>query len=285
MNNLQSSIITKIKPVFIVGGILYLSYVLSTLIWLLFANEQASSIQTVQNKTHKENTALPTQIFGKEQKVVKKVYKEVKQSKLSLVLVGIINKKNNSVAIIKLAKGGIEKVYKVGAKINNTASVKDIGSNFVIINHNGNDEKLSLKYKTNATFKEGLESVKKKNTTNVAKNTQIKDAKLNTQNKRKLRGYLANMRTNPASALSVVQVEPNFVSGLLNGFKVFPAREKKLFNEIGFKPGDIIIKINDIELNRLSKAFKIGRELSTQKVFDFTVLRNEIEYYIHLNLN
>jgi general secretion pathway protein C len=251
---------------------------------MFFANEEQRINTNTVITSSKQNTRLPTGIFGVEKQVVKKVYKKVVKTKLNLKLVGVINKKPTPVAIIQFLSGGVDKVYKIGDKINSSASVKDIGDNFVIIDHNGKDEKLSLKFKTSKEFKveEQNETPQAKESTNKSTKKVVKLVK---KNKQKLTNYLVNMRTNPASALAVVSVEPNFVSGLLNGFKVAPSKERKLFTEIGFKKGDIILEINNIQLNSLSKAFKIGKELSSQRVFDFVVLRDGLEHYINLDLN
>jgi general secretion pathway protein C len=273
---------TLIQPILLVVGIVYLTYVISDLIWLPFAQDSVIATDVVTTNAAQRSQTLPTHIFGQEQKIVKQKYTKVKQTKLSLVLVGIINKKNHPIAIIKLTKGGIDKVYSVGDKINNKAKLKDIGNNFVIIDHNGKDEKLTLMHKTDKLLQNTLQN--QSQTTTKAANIPTKSVTLDRKNKIKLRSYLTNMRTNPASALAVVKVEPHFIAGLLDGFKIFPAKEKKLFDEIGFKAGDIVVQINDIPLNILSQAFKIGKELALQKSFNFIVKRDGLERSIYLDL-
>jgi general secretion pathway protein C len=277
---------TLIQPILLVVGIVYLTYVISDLIWLPFAQDSVIATDVVTTNTVQRSQTLPTHIFGQEQKIVKQKYTKVKQTKLSLVLVGIINKKNHPIAIIKLTKEGADKVYSVGDKINNKAKLKDIGNNFVIIDHNGKDEKLTLMHKTDKLLQNTSQNTlqNQSQTTTKAANIPTKSVTLDRKNKIKLRSYLTKMRTNPASALAVVKVEPNFIAGLLDGFKIFPAKEKKLFDEIGFKAGDIVVQINDIPLNSLSQAFKIGKELALQKSFNFIVKRDGLERSIYLDL-
>jgi general secretion pathway protein C len=270
----------KIIPIVISIGIIYLTYLVSDIFWIFLTPENKEINNKIVVSQIKKNNTLPLNIFGKEKKVVKKTYKKVVKTRLSLILVGVINKKPAPVAIIQFVNGGVDKVYKVGDEINSNATLKDIGDTFVIIDHNGKDEKLSLKFKINKDIQESKEA--------PVVSTANKDAKiikLGNNNKSKLKNYLINMSHNPASALAIVSVKPNFISGLLNGFIISPSKERKLFEQMGFKKDDIIIEINDIQLNSLSKAFKIGKELSKQRIFDFVILRNNAEQYIHLDLN
>ena len=280
----MSKYILSLKTIFLSIAILCVAFLLSDIFWLFLSKDNTQLPVFKYNSQVINNTKLPLNIFGKENKVIKKAYKKVEATELNFFLVGIVNNSNQSFAIIKKVKNGFENIYKIGDKINSRAYIKDIDDKFVIISNNGKDEKLTIEYKVNKINK-AFSQTTVKNNNKAGNKTNNKGVKLKYNVKRKLRSYLAGMKTNPASALAIVAVEPNFTAGLLNGFKVFPSKERELFFKIGFKSGDIIIKINDIELNQISQAFKIGKTLATQKVFVFVVLRDNVEHYINLDIN
>lgn len=273
--------LNTLRFLLLITSIVYLAWILSDVLWQFFTPKYKNQIEQI-TAVKQKNITLPTHIFGVEKKIVKKTYTKVEDTKLNVFLVGIINKRESPIAIIKLSPNAVDKIYKIGDKINSKTKIKDIANTFVIIDHNGKDEKLELKYKVNENFKH-----KTKNHNSNIQNLeeQAVKPKLKYNDKRKLRSYLAGVKTNPASALAIVRVEPNFISGLLEGFKIYPAKEAKLFNEIGFKAGDTIMQINDIKLDNLSQAFKVGRELSEQKTFNFVIMRGGVQQYIYLDIN
>lgn len=271
-----------VKFLLLIVAITYTAWVLSDMVWYFFTPKKISqSSQSIV--IGEQDIKLPQNIFGIEKKIVKKIPTKVKTSRINLILAGIINKKDNPLAIMRFDKNAIDNVYKIGDKINNDTSVKDIQNTFVIIDHNGVEQKIELKYKTDKNFE--YKNTTQDNSVKKLINPKTKKAQLPYNDKRKLRSYLAGVRTNPASALAIVKIEPNFISGLLEGVKIYPSKEVKLFNKIGFKPGDIVVQINDIKLNSIQQAFRISRELSTQKVFDFVVMRNGVQEHISLDIN
>jgi general secretion pathway protein C len=270
--------LSKIKSLIIITLIIYLSYLVSIITWQIFAQEDRQ-IPIIENEAVISTNPVPQNLFGVEVKAQpKKNYTKVKKTKLDVKLIGIINRKQNPVAIIALASG-LNKVYKVGDKINGLAEIKEIENNFIIIKNKNKYEKLLIERKTTDNLVKTVEKTKKV----AEKPKQI--IKINNNHKRTLRNYLSKARTNPASLLSVVRIEPNFVSGLLSGFKIYPAQERELFAEIGFKAGDIITQINGVKMDNLANAFNIGKDLAREKTFDFVILRNNTEQYIYFDLN
>lgn len=275
----------KIRTFVLILLIIYLASILADLLWLIL--DKGEAVKKNNNQIAINSKKLPTNIFGEvEVKVHKKTYQKVQATKLNLQLIGIIKKKINSYAIIKDGIA-IDKIYKIGDNIDGRAELKVIADNFVILEHNGNDEKLIIEFKVN-------NSIFLKNNAKIKSVVNGKDDKkhekdiiieLNEGQKTTLKTYLDKAKKSPSSILAVVRVDPSFVDGSLKGFKVYPSKEKLLFKELGFIAGDLIVSINGVELDTPSKAFKIGKELASFTTFNFIVNRGNEKVYIYVDLN
>ncbi len=267
----DKALINKNAAIFLLLlAIIYLAYVLADLIW--FVNiDNRHTVQTSKIiSDNKQYQYIPTDIFGDiNKKNTKKVnYKNIKTTKLNLLLIGIVKNLYNSYAIIK-HNNGKSIVLKIGDKIGNTKLI-EINNNFVIFSRNGNKEKLAIDFKY-------------KNFNH--KTTKIITKQLDYNQKNILKTYLKAAQTNPAKLLAIIKLEPNFINGKLHGFIVYPSIEKRLFKKIGFLSGDIILNINNIELNDIKKSFKIGKELASSNIFNITIKRNNTTQYINIDLN
>jgi general secretion pathway protein C len=77
------------------------------------------------------------------------------------------------------------------------------------------------------------------------------------------------------SLFALVGIKPKYVNNKLSGFSLFPTKERKLFYDLGFKKGDILIEINQNKLININQAMQLGRELANQTNFDLTIKRNQ----------
>jgi len=227
--------------------------------------------------------SLPNHLFGKLNSPVK-IHKRVKKTRLNLVLVGILNQKNQALAIIK--QNNKEKIYKINDAINASASVKAIYSSYIIINHDGNDEKLSIKYRT--AFKKTIKTKDREIKAVEPKVEQKKPAKQQSSSEALIDSTdkikLEEMLSSPTKMLSAITVQPNYKGDDLHGFIVYPGKERILFKKIGLKSGDIILTINGIELDGWIKLISLKRELSKQN-FDFVIERKNKQHFLSVNLN
>lgn len=239
----------------------------------------------VNPPTNSQILKLPTHLFGKLNSPTK-AYKHVKKTRLNLVLIGILKQENYALAIIK--HNSKEKIYKINDAINATASVKAIYSKYIIINHNGNDEKLSIKYKTG--FKKqankqakAVEQVKTK-VVGVKETTKEpslgKILAIKPRDKSKLKKILSS----PKSMLSAVEIQPNYKNDDLHGFVVYPGKEKALFKKIGLESGDVVLTINGIMLDGWLKLISLRKQMSGES-FDLVVERKNKQHFLSINLN
>lgn len=86
-------------------------------------------------------------------------------------------------------------------------------------------------------------------------------------------GEIDKALSNLNSLLTQARVVPNFENGVTNGFKVFAIRPNSIFERLGVKNGDVISKINNIEINSPDKAFALLTQLRNERTLTMEVLR------------
>ena len=244
--------------------------IISKLIWQFVEKDNTlAPTKFLENNFESDSDlTLPFNLFGAIDNPVELNHSQIASTRLNLTLIGILNKKNHPLAIIKQA-GGKEKIFGINDLISPSIMLKEVFSKYVIIDHNGSIEKLILKRK-------GI---------NVEKNNSQAGVQISTSNKLKLKHYLLELKNNPNNLLEVLSVQPNFNNEKLRGFIISPGKEKTLFETLGFQKNDIILSINNNELNNLSQAIKLRKELAQQQTFDFKIERSGQIKYLTLNLN
>lgn len=252
------------------SAIIILASIISKFVWQLFDKNSTEPISKVLDSVAKAPSisALPFNLFGSLNTLDDVKLTKIENTRLNLVLVGILSKQENpSVIIIK--EGGPEKIYKINDFITPSTVLKEVFSQYVVIERNGSLEKLEIKRSL-------IDSAK----TSSLSNFQISEPK-----KMKLKGYLRDLKTNPEKLFDVLSVQPNFNNGELRGFIISPGSEKVLFEDLGFQKNDIILKINNRDLNNLSQAIKLRNVLAEKTIFDFIIERNGQTKYLSINLN
>lgn len=264
-------LIKKIQNGLMAALTLVLSYLAADIFWLLVQPQVAAPI--VVNIGGKSTTDLVVKrnIFGKQAAQVKKPSKEVKQSKLNLVLIGVLFKREKSFAIIAHSNAiALAKTYQAGDSIKTGIRVKEIGENFVILARGETLERLVFK-------PNGAGS-------RVINKSKVHNSKLSITQKNKLDNYRLQIVSNPTKLLSVVSVAPFFKDGKMLGVKVKPNKNKQIFKDLGLKSSDIITKINHIDIDSFDKFAQIRQIIYTSSLFDLKIKRNNKIVYLSIQL-
>jgi type II secretory pathway component PulC len=84
----------------------------------------------------------------------------------------------------------------------------------------------------------------------------------------------------------VVSAEPNYVNGKLNGYRILPNTHNPTFLETyGILDGDVVSKVNDIELKSQKQAIRALRIAVKAESLEIVVMRDEIEIPITISLD
>ena len=251
--------------------VIFTASIISKVIWQVLEKDNsfpASKTLDINTTETSVNPRLPSDLFGSLASTEPAKYSKIEKTRLNLVLVGILAKQKNPSVIIK-QQGDKENIYQINDFITPTTILKEVFSDYVVLERNGNLEKLEI-------IRKGLEE----SNTNNAPSYEISNS-----NKSKLSQYLKDLNNKPENLFNVLSVEPNYSNGELRGFIISPGTEKALFEGLGFQKNDIILNINNNELTNLSQAFKLKNVLVEQKLFNFKVERKGQLKFLTINLN
>ncbi len=156
-------------------------------------------------------------------------------------------------------------IYEIGDKIGSSGSVLSVKRKLVFV-RNGNrieclvhgelDEKKKPKTPEDAAAEAG-DGIRKVSETEYI----IAEGELNRA--------LENMNALATQA----RIVPSFKNGKGNGFRIYSIKPGSLYQKIGIKNGDIIQRVNGMDLDSPEKALEIYSKLRSEKGFTLDLLR------------
>jgi general secretion pathway protein C len=180
------------------------------------------------------------------------------ETRLNLSLKGTIASPEDeaSIAIIADARNE-EKIYLIRDTVAPGTTLHAIYPDRVVLNRGGALEVLKLPKE----FPQGNAPVRR-NTTSVSR-TATNPASIQ------------NVVTQNVSKLAdVIRPTPYYVSGQMQGYRVYPGRDRKQFAALGLRPGDLIKDIDGAALTNPQQATQIFQSLGDKDQVSVTVERN-----------
>jgi len=213
----------------------------------------STDVQLVAN-THLFGEADAEQMVA----VPQENYENLAETRLSLTLKGTIAspEEDTSIAIIADARNE-EKVYVVRDTVAPGATLHAIYADRVVLNRGGTLEVLKLPKEfpqTSTPIRRNASTV-----TRAANNPQT----------------IQNVITENVSKLAdVIRPTPYYVAGQMQGFRVYPGRDRKQFAALGLRPGDLVKDIDGAALTNPAQATQIFQGLGDKDQVSVTVERN-----------
>lgn len=189
------------------------------------------------------------------------------QTTIPLVLTGTIagNDPQNGLAILGQT-AQTAKVYAVGDNVPGGAKLHSVYSDRVVIDRNGQLESLALPHQMNAGNGPPPSSAALQGDT----------------------GSIERMRRmiseQPGLLADVMRPQPVIDHGRMNGFRVYPGRNRLAFMRLGLRPGDQVTAINGTPLDDRDRSEQILRTLSSSSEAHVTVIRNGQQQDLTLNI-
>lgn len=185
-------------------------------------------------------------------------YEDLAETRLSLSLTGTLANTNqeSSAAIIADNKDE-EKVYFVRDTVTAGVTLHAVYADRVVLNRGGTLEVLKLPKE----FPKGSGQVRRNATT-------VSRAATNPRS-------IQNVVTENVTQLAdVIRPTPYYVSGQMQGYRVYPGRDRKQFAALGLRPGDLIKDIDGAALTNPEQATEIFQSLGNAEQVSVTVERN-----------
>jgi len=187
---------------------------------------------------------------------------------IPLVLTGIIagNDPQNGLAILGQS-AQTAKVYAVGDMIAGGPKLHSVYSDRVVIDRDGQLESLALPHQMNV----GNAPPPSAGALQGGDNPAIE----------RMRRMISEQ---PGLIGDVMRPQPVMDHGHLNGFRVYPGRDRMAFARLGLRPGDQVTAINGTPLDDRDRSEQILRTLSSASEARVTVIRGGQQQDLVLNI-
>ena len=248
----------------------FVAFLLDSIIYFYLPEKQIYINQNTKDELEYKkfkiyNAFLPRKVIKKEKKVViKKEYPFV--NNVTLKAIFRINQTNGYI-LISPKNSSDSIILNVFDEYKGFRLIK-LFEKYVIFTKNNKEYKLSLTKDTNnQNFK-----IKK---LSVTQEEGIKIVK---------RSLIDEYSNNISKVWSNISINEYKKNGKIIGFKIYNIKRGSVFEKLGLKVNDIIIKVNNIRLNSLNSAFRAYKKFKNVSNLNITVLRDnnevELEYEI-----
>lgn len=181
---------------------------------------------------------------------------------LNLTLHGIVAGKRASDSRALIVVNGDEEPYAVGAQLPGGAVIRSIYPDRVLLARDGRLEALRLPHDdsngTGAVMQPSM-------------GLQPRAMMPGPQSLGQLRQEITN---NPQRLMDVVRAMPVMDHGKLTGYRIYPAGNPSVFNQLGLRPGDVVTAVNGIPLTDPAQSMRVLSSLKTSEQVSVTLTRN-----------
>ena len=206
-------------------------------------------------------------------------------TKLNLQLAGVFASDPQERAIAIISSGSAEQnAYGVGDRITGEVILKAVYPEYVVIDNRGKEEILKLPETSQPVAMTAIESVQALPRRDERDDQQTEDLSQPVQlptNPGELRDTLAR---NPAMLGRVVAAEPYQENGKLVGYRITPKQNPEILEAQGILAGDIITRVNDIQLNSQKQGIRALRNAVKAEALEVTILRDGLEVPLSISL-
>lgn len=235
------------------------------------ATQQARVIQKPKNDIGYYSVIYERNLFNSSGSPLSGVISEgpAPLSKLNAKLIGTVvsEVENFSFAVILNTATNETGIYHVNDMLLNEAKVLKIERSRVIIFRNGVQESLVVYEEDFASSGEQVAS--------LPQTTQPFDVRQEGANRYVIsKDEVERSTQNLGKLMTEARLVPNLEGGKINGYKIFAIKPDSLYTKIGLQNGDIIYKVNGIDISDPERAFQLFQQLKNERYFQVEVVRN-----------
>jgi len=196
-------------------------------------------------------------------------------TRLNLTLLGILAADQDKGSRALIADGGgDEKPYSVGDKVPGGVKLQAIFPDRVILSRDGQLETLRLdKEKAPSSLQANAAPASSPPST-VSDETTEMLAKVREQ-----------LLQDPSKAADYIRVQPANVNGEQRGYRIYPGRDRSLFNNAGLRPGDIVTSLNGTPLSDPAQALQMLADVSHSPTLSLTIERGGVQQNVVVNFH
>jgi len=191
---------------------------------------------------------------------------DLPESSLPLTLLGtVVNERGGrSFAVISQSGSKDQEIYFAGDVVREGVILATVQRNRVVLLREGREEVLEKTSERTAPSP-GRRSARRAVGSRVKKNTSdIRIRKVGDNNYVMDRREVAGVLEDFNKLLTQIRIVPHFKDGKPNGFKVFNIRPNSLFMKLGMVNGDIIKRVNGLDITGPEQALQMYQQLKQE---------------------
>jgi general secretion pathway protein C len=201
----------------------------------------------------------------------------LEETKLNLKLWGTVSGTDDGIyAVIEDVKAREQNLYRTGETVQ-TATVKEIYREKVVLTVNGKDEILQMQELISGTGAS-------RSGRTVARAAASGTTRPRAQRISLRRSYIEQSMTDVASLMTQMQVKPHMEDGAPAGLALASIKPNSIFRRMGLRNGDIITGVDGNELSSVDDALKLVEDLKSASSLSLQLKRRgrekNIEYSI-----
>lgn len=233
-------------------------------------NKNSSNAKQSQQQAFRNLSSA--HLFGIAETITIPSTDKMPETKLNLVLKGVLSAGTTAMASAIIAKGknGKEEIYGIDDKIPGGITLKEIHPDHVILERQGQLETLRM--------------LKSKGSDQFSPSSKARTSAISFSSSNKLKDIRNDIIKNPASfrkhALPVVVRE----NGKQIGYRLQAQQNSDLLAQAGLEPSDVITSINGIKLNDMKNSISALNALRSANNVNITVKRNGAEVPLNIQL-
>jgi len=179
------------------------------------------------------------------------------ETRLNLKLRGILAAEPAEFSRAIIGSGNDDKVYAVGAAVPGGASVEAVLADRVLLRRAGRLETLRLP-------RESADG-------SISYEARAPERDVEQPDFAQMRQEIVQ---DPARLSELLRYSPVLENGEIRGYRIYPARDRARFAQIGLQPGDIVTAINGTPLSDPGQAMEMMNNLTDASNITLTVERN-----------
>lgn len=227
----------------------------------------------------------------RQKEVVAQPKVEFVDTRLNLKLKGIFfsGRDNQAMAIISEGRGSDE-MYRQGDMIANVAQVKEIHSDYVLLDNSGSLELLRLREKALDESSTGVSDrgIKSTNLTatqrrGTSQRSVAPKSKRGGLNVSRYSGIRQKLLANPVDAMRMAKVKPVMRRGKMIGYRLNPGSDPELFKELGLQPNDLVTSVNGLRVTDPSSMGGVLNQLTNAASLTVILERHGREETLTIN--
>ena len=214
--------------------------------------------------------------YSKENEEPETSIEDAPETRLSLKLLGVYAADESSMsrAIIASAREDA-KIYAIGDTISRNVTLHSVFTDRVVISREGALETLRME----------RDELDEKSAARSEPASTADSGNLTARDPQQLADIRNELLQNPGNVTNYIRVVPASSSGQQRGYRIYPGRERALFEAAGMRPGDLVTAVNGVSLDSPQRAMSLLNDLRNAQSINVTVERggNEQNYTLSIN--